>query len=114
VRGIKVDIRDVSILMGFNFTGLERDVAYDMSKFIKEKFGCKLDVIAFRNYFDFDAKYQDVIIGLHSKTQLEDGEIVKVSPADDIDNSVVDGLKKIGYPDPQLATWVQYVSNDNC
>ena len=118
IRGIKVDYRDVCNLVGKvipePLTSEYEDKAGDLENFLEEKYKCSLTVTPVKNYFNFNDPYEDVIIGLNSQTSFEDGDIVKIEPVDDVDPKVLADLKKIGYDNPQLATWVQYVSNDNC
>jgi hypothetical protein len=90
VRGIKINIKILCGLIGkIPFPEDQKiNKIYELDKFIVSEYKCYLDIIAMKNYFDFDGEFEDVILGLHSKTAFDDGAIIEISEPDGIDSTV--------------------------
>ena len=115
IRGIKVDVRDFCKFIGLNEIDKEKDDIDQIRKFLVTEFQVKdMELVPFKNYFQFEEPYEDMIIGLKAKVSFNDGEIVEMKPTDLVDTDVKLRLVKLGYENPPLSTFVQYVSNDNC
>ena len=62
----------------------------------------------------FLGDFTEIILCKQSRKSFGDGQIVEISPTDEVDSEVINELKKLGYENVPLKTFVQYVSNDNC
>lgn len=119
LRGLKITEEALAALFHLNLPqgdlaeDEEYDEGVDYDLFNQLDTACGnlgLDVESTRMYFGGDPT-GEVVIGIRYDS-LEDGGVIEFKPYDQ-DAQLIQTLKEIGIPDPQLKTYLQMISNDN-